>query len=106
MGLFTSPEDEQMFRQQMQALITKRDSLSVLHQVVSGWVDVVTDETYAEVWPAATPEERRSLLIKANYRLTVGPTNLHTYEDLTRVLGEGPTRARAVRRSDTPEGRL
>jgi site-specific DNA recombinase len=96
MGLFTSPEDEQTFRQQMQSLVAKRDSLAVLPVVKAGWVDVVTSETYAEVWPTATPEERRALLIKAGYGVIVRHPNhplghLETTEDFARVLGEGPS---------------
>ena len=75
MGLFTSPADEQMFRQQMKTLVAKRDSLSVLPVVKAGWVDVVTDRTYGQVWPTATPEERRTLLTDAGVRLVVRRPN-------------------------------
>jgi site-specific DNA recombinase len=90
MGLFTTPEDEQTFRQQMTALIAKRDELAVLPIVRAGWVEVETDETYSEVWPAATPEERRKLLTDAGVRLVVRlPNDYDLITDLSKALGEG-----------------
>jgi site-specific DNA recombinase len=87
MGLFTSPEDEQTFRQQMQSLIAKRDELAVLPIVRAGWVKVETDETYAEVWPAATPEERRKLLTDAGVTLHISrPYHWLLHTDLDAVL--------------------
>jgi site-specific DNA recombinase len=92
MGLFTTPEDEQTFRQQMSALIAKRESLAAMPVVQAGWVEVETDETYANVWPTATPEERRTMLIDAGVRLIVhGPVYRELYVDYAKVLGEGPS---------------
>jgi site-specific DNA recombinase len=89
-GLYDSPEDEQTFRQQMKTLIAKRDELAALPIVRAGWVEVETDETYAAVWPGATPEERRKMLTDAEIRLMVHkPNHLDLYEDITKLLGEG-----------------
>ena len=97
LGLFTTSEDEQMFRQQMAALIVKRESLAGMAVVKAGWVEVETGETYAEAWPKATTEERRKLLIDAGVRLMVHrPNHLGLYVDLDKVRGEGPVRAGAV----------
>lgn len=91
-GLFPTPQDEQMFRAQMSALIAKREALSGLPIVKAGWVEIETDQTYAEVWPPATPEERRTLLVDAGILLTVyRPNQMGISTDLTRMLGEGPS---------------
>jgi site-specific DNA recombinase len=93
LGLYSTPEDEALFRQQMTALVGKRDELSAQPVVKAGWVDVDTDRTYGEVWPAATTEERRKLLQDAGVRLTVrrrfDSPYTDVYTDLDRVLGEG-----------------
>jgi site-specific DNA recombinase len=92
LGLFSSPEDEHMFRQQMTALITKRESLARVPVVKAGWVSVETDQTYGQVWPQATPEERRKLLTDAGVLLTVTRPNIaEIFVDLDKLLGEGPT---------------
>ena len=75
LGLFTAPEDELMFRQQMKALIAKRDSLNEMPVVRAGWVDVETDQTYGEVWPDATVEAKRKMLTDAGVTLTVTSPN-------------------------------
>ncbi len=71
MGLFTSPADELMFRQQMSALLAKRDELAVLPTIKAGWIEIETDETYAEVWPSASSEQRKKLLTDAGVELKV-----------------------------------
>ncbi|WP_431235931.1 hypothetical protein ACQ856_17305 [Mycolicibacterium psychrotolerans] len=76
MGLFSTPEDQDMFRRQMTALLAKREELSALPIVRAGWVDVESDQTYAEVWPTATPEERRKLLSDAGVTLHVTLPNI------------------------------
>lgn len=88
MGLFTTPEDQLMFRQQMKALIAKRDSLEKMPIVRAGWAEVETDQTYGEVWPTATVEEKRKMLTDAGVTLTVtSPRQRHLHvESLT---GEG-----------------
>jgi DNA invertase Pin-like site-specific DNA recombinase len=90
LGLFTTAEDEAMFRQQMTALVAKRDALAVLPVVKSGWVEVETERTYGEVWPTATAEERRTLLTDAGVTLRVTrPNQLELHTDLDKALGEG-----------------
>jgi len=80
MGLFTTPEDELMFRQQMKALVAKRDSLEEMPVKKAGWVEVVTDKTYGEVWPTAMVEERRKMLQDAGVTVTVtSPRVLHIH---------------------------
>ena len=92
LGLYSTPEDEELYRQQMSVLVAKRDRLSATPIVRAGWVDVETDETYGAVWPSASPEERRTLLVDAGTQLTIRRSNdftLHT--DLGRLLGDGPS---------------
>jgi DNA invertase Pin-like site-specific DNA recombinase len=91
-GLFTSPEDEQMYRQQMTALVAKRDALATMPVVKAGWVEVETSETYSQVWPTATPEERRTLLTDAGVHLLVHrPNHREIRVEYSRVIGEGPS---------------
>jgi len=91
-GLFSSPEDEQTYRQQMKALTAKRDALSALPVVKAGWVEVETSETYSQVWPTATPEERRTLLRDAGVHLVIQrPNRWEIRVDYSRVIGEGPS---------------
>ena len=90
LGLFTSPEDQEMFRSQMTALIARRDALAVLPVVQSGWFEVETDKTYGEVWPSATPQERRKMLVDAGMTVTVTrPNEYGTFIDLDKALGAG-----------------
>jgi site-specific DNA recombinase len=101
-GLLTSSDDLEMNRQQIAALVAKRDSLSVLPVVKAGWVDVVTDQTYGQVWPTATPEERRTLLIDAGVRLVVRrPNDVDLITDLDKVLGEGLSVEEMLRRYES-----
>lgn len=89
-GLFSSDDDEQTYRQQMQSLIAKRDSLSAMPVVKAGWIEVETDETYGEVWPTATLEHRRTLLTDAGICLVVHrPNRWEVHTDYANVLGEG-----------------
>jgi site-specific DNA recombinase len=90
-GLFPTLEDEQTYRQQMKAQLAKRDELASLPIVRAGWVEVETDQTYAKVWPTATPAERRKMLTDAGVVLKVNPDRLglytETYVDLGKLLG-------------------
>lgn len=91
LGLFSTPADQEMFRSQMTALIAKRDALSERPVVKAGWVEVETSETYGEVWPTASLEERRKMLVDAGIRLTVDSSTVYgTHIDLDKALGEGP----------------
>jgi DNA invertase Pin-like site-specific DNA recombinase len=89
LGLFTSEEDQQVFRSQMSALVAKRDLLSAAPTVKSGWVKTLTDQTYDQVWPSATSEERRQMLIDAGVVLWVTNKNDYYVGDLDALLGEG-----------------
>jgi hypothetical protein len=92
MGLFNTPDDEQLFRHQMTALIAKREAQAAMPVVPAGWVEVETAETYADVWPTATLEARRTLLTDAGVRLIVHrPNHRELYVDYDHVLGEGPS---------------
>lgn len=94
LGLFTTADDEEMYRQQMTALVARRDALSALPVVKAGWVEVETEKTYGDVWPSATPEERRTMLVDAGMKLTVDSRNEYgTFIDLDRALGDGATGA-------------
>jgi DNA invertase Pin-like site-specific DNA recombinase len=94
MGLFTTPDDEKTFRQQMKALIAKRKQLAALPIVRAGWVDIETDETYSEVWPTATPEERRKLLTDAGVTLKVTrPNHWALHIDLDALLNTEDARS-------------
>lgn len=82
MGLFSNEDDERTFRQQMSALLAKRDELALMPVVKAGWVDVETDQTYGELWPTASAEERRKLLTDARVTLYVGgPNEMHLHVD-------------------------
>src|SRR5690606_1067116 len=65
LGLFSSPEDEALYRRQMKALIARRDDLRRRPIIKSGWEIVESSETYADVWGNASMEERRKLLVDA-----------------------------------------
>ncbi|WP_239651200.1 recombinase family protein [Mycobacterium sp. UM_Kg27] len=92
LGLFTTDADQVMFRSQMSALITRRDALAQVPVVKAGWVDIETDETYGQVWPTATLEEKRTMLVDAGMRLTVRRRDdYEPYTDLDKALGDGPT---------------
>jgi site-specific DNA recombinase len=99
-GLYPTPEDEQVYRQQMKAQIAKRDELAALPIVRAGWVEEETDQTYGEVWPTATPEKKRKMATDAGVVLTVYPRGIpgmsayggpltDTYSDLDKLLGDG-----------------
>lgn len=91
MGLFAAPDDEQMFRQQMKVLIAKRNQLERLPIVRAGWVEIETDQMYAEAWPTATTEERRTMLTDAGFVMKIsrrGWVNLEV--DVSQTLGTGP----------------
>lgn len=88
LGLFSTPEDEQMFRSQMAALIAKRDSLSDKPVVRAGWAEIESDQTYGDMWPEATPEERRTMLIDAGVRLEITrPNRWDLHADYDKLLG-------------------
>lgn len=90
LGLFSTPEDQQTFRSQMVSLIARRDELAALPIVKPGWVDVDTDETYADVWPTASPEDRRKMLIDAGVLLWVTrPNDYELYVELGAELNTG-----------------
>jgi site-specific DNA recombinase len=100
MGLYPTPEDEQVYRQQMRAQIAKRDELAAMTTVRAGWIEVETDQTYGAVWPTATTEERRNMLTDAGIVLRVYPRGIagmsatggpltETYSDLGKLLGVG-----------------
>jgi DNA invertase Pin-like site-specific DNA recombinase len=80
MGLFTTPEDELMFRQQMKALLAKRGELEKMPVQKAGWTEVVSTTTYGKVWPKATVEEKRKMLQDAGVTLTVtNPRAMHIH---------------------------
>lgn len=90
MGFYTTDEDIALFRSQMKALIAKRDELSAQPIVKAGWMNVETEKTYAEVWEAATPDEKRTMLVDANVRLVIlEPNHWTIHTDTDAVLGEG-----------------
>ena len=89
--MFDSPEDQDLYRQQMAALLAKRDELAKLPVQRPGWVEVETDRTYGELWPAASAEERREML-QGRVAIEVRRSNDFTiHRDLERLLGEGPS---------------
>lgn len=91
LGLFSSVADEETYRSQMLSLVTKRDELAKLPTVESGWVTAEGDRTYGDVWPAATLEERRALLVAAGMKVIVYKANHYeTVIELENLLGDGP----------------
>ncbi|MBZ4534505.1 recombinase family protein [Mycobacterium avium] len=92
LGLYATERDQETYRRQMAALIAKRAALERTPIVKAGWIDQKTDETYSEVWPKSTPEQRRKLLTDAGVILTITRPNIfEVYTDLGRLLGESPT---------------
>lgn len=87
MGLFTTPADELMFRQQMTALLAKRDALAEQPVIRAGWTEVVSETTYGEAWPTATVEEKRKMLTDAGVTLTV-TTQRQWHLHMESLLGE------------------
>lgn len=65
LGLFTSPADQQTYREQMLTLVARRDGLSVRPIRPAGWSSVTTDETYAQAFETASPIDRRRMLVDA-----------------------------------------
>jgi hypothetical protein len=66
--------------------VTAEDSPAFVHR--SGQAD----ETYAEVWPPATPDERRTMLVDAGVLLEItSPREWALYVDYDKVLGHGPS---------------
>lgn len=93
LGLYSSPEDQELYRQQMAALIARRDALAELPSQRAGWTEVEAEKTYGEAWPGATPDERREML-RGRIRLVVRrPNEMHLVESLDDILGEGPSAA-------------
>lgn len=89
-GLFSSPEDQALYRSQMKSLTAKRDQLAALPIVRAGWENVETDQTYGEVWQTSSMEEKRKMLVDANVRLVVfAPNHWTIHTDTDAVLGEG-----------------
>jgi hypothetical protein len=90
LGLFTTPDDQEMFRSQMAALVARRDALALLPVVKAGWIEVETEQAYGQMWPSATPEARRKMLIDAEIVLKVwGPKRVEVIADYSKRLGEG-----------------
>lgn len=92
LGLFSSPEDEQTYREQMGALVAKRDLLASRPVVKAGWVEVETDQTYAEVWEDLDAYGRRDLLVRSGVRFIIeGPLRyrVHIPEDMAERVRTG-----------------
>jgi hypothetical protein len=71
----------------MAALIAKREVLAAQPVVKAGWVDVESDRTYGDVWPSASTEERRKLLVDAGVVMTVASRTEYAVEfDPSRVV--------------------
>lgn len=67
-GLVVSADDEQIYLERMKSLITRRTALEEVPRRSAGWVDVTTDETYAEAWPES---DHRQLIIDAGIRFVL-----------------------------------
>ncbi|ALI28385.1 hypothetical protein XA26_45850 [Mycolicibacterium fortuitum] len=68
LGLFTTPEDEARYRQQMTALVAKRDRLAAEPRRAAQWVVEETGQTFAEVWEDS---DQRQLLADAGVRFVL-----------------------------------
>ncbi|MFT9561370.1 hypothetical protein [Mycobacteroides abscessus] len=71
-GLYPSGEDELVFRNQMKQLLARRDELASVPVRQPGYENVELEKTYREVWPGATPEEKRKMLIDAEISIRLG----------------------------------
>ncbi|MFE7717561.1 recombinase family protein [Nocardia rhizosphaerihabitans] len=91
-GLYPTEEDEKTYREQMLALITRRDALSKLPIVRAGWMMVESEQTYGDVWEKASIAEKRTMMVDAGVRLTIDNTRqVELFVPLDKVLGEGPS---------------
>lgn len=71
-GLFPSGEDELVYRNQIRQLLARRDELASVPVRQSRYENVELEKTYREVWPSATPEEKRKMLIDAEISIRLG----------------------------------
>jgi site-specific DNA recombinase len=81
LGLFSSPDDEEKFRQQMAALISKRDRLEATPSREAGWETVETGQTKLEAWKAADETGRRQLYLDAGLRYVLARKGERSYFD-------------------------
>ncbi|OBJ41315.1 integrase [Mycolicibacterium mucogenicum] len=68
LGLYSSPADQEKYRQQMAALVANRDRLAAIPARSAGWTTEVLPETYAEVWDT---RGHRELLLEKGVRMTL-----------------------------------
>jgi site-specific DNA recombinase len=71
LGLYSGDDDEAEFREQMQALIARRNALKALPTRRSGWAYEKTEERYSERWAVSGPVERRKMLTDAKVRFLI-----------------------------------
>lgn len=71
-GLFPSGEDEAVYRNQIRQLLARRDELTSVPIRQPGYEIIELEKTYREVWPDATPEAKRKMLIDAEISIRLG----------------------------------
>lgn len=83
LGLFPTPVDEAVYRDQMKALVGRRAELGSKEIRPAQWVYESTDRTYRQEWNEADPPGRRKLLRDAGVKFTlISPTEGHVHIDL------------------------
>lgn len=99
-GLFPTDQDQTVFREQMSALIARREHLEAQPHTPAGWVSVETGETYRDAWPSADAESQRRMLRDAGVELRVsGPTDYEIHIQVDTLTGNYPS---AISSRDVP----
>ena len=74
-GLVVSEEDERVYLDRMRALIERRSKLEAKPVRAAGWITEETGQTYHEVWPTASAEERHKLLVDHGIKFILSSGN-------------------------------
>jgi DNA invertase Pin-like site-specific DNA recombinase len=70
-GLIVSEEDERVYLERMRSLIERRTKLEAMPVRAAGWDTEETGQTYREVWPGASADERHKLLVDRGVRFVL-----------------------------------
>ena len=74
-GLVVSEEDERVYLERMRSLIERRSKLEAMPTRQAGWITEETGQTYREVWPTASAEERHKLLVDHGVKFILSSGN-------------------------------
>lgn len=96
-GTFNFNGGQEMFRERMSLLATRRTELEALPQRADAWTEEPTGETYAEAYRRLPDDERRLLLITAGISIHFEPLGFHI-----RIPDNLAEKAREFRMSELP----